>query len=142
VDGEIDLDGQHPFVKLGGCSVENQGFWYEDNFAGIWDCGWCGHDDGADFLIGGRVTERVTINDNSELSGDPLLIQLVRCPIWVNFVGVYSAELFKESGIGKSGKWGVETMRSPLFSMMEGLGAITVLLDGKVIEMMGVVTKA
>jgi len=60
----------------------------------------------------------MVVDDNSKLSGDPLLIQLVHCPIWVSFVGVYSAELLKESGIGESGKWGVEAMGSQLFSMM------------------------
>ena len=90
----------------------------------------------------GGVTERVVINDDSELPGDPLLIQLVRCPIWVSFVRVYLAELFEKSGISESSKRGIEAMRSPLFPMMERLSTVTVLSDGEIIEMMGVTTEA
>ena len=39
MDSEIDLDRQHPFIKLGGGPIEDRGFWYEDNFAGIWKWG-------------------------------------------------------------------------------------------------------
>jgi len=84
----------------------------------------------------------VVINDDSKLSGDPLLIQLVRCPIRVGFVGVYPAELFEKSGISESSKGGIEAMRSPLFPVMEWLSTITVLSDGEIVEMMGVMAKA
>jgi hypothetical protein len=49
--------------------------------------------------------------------------------------------LFEELGISKSGKRGVETMRSPLFVMVKSLSTIAVLSDGKVVEVMGVMTK-
>jgi hypothetical protein len=49
--------------------------------------------------------------------------------------------LFEELGIGESSEWGVEAMGSPLFSMMKSFGAVTVLLDGKIVEVMGVMTK-
>ena len=80
MDSEIDLDGQHPFVKLGGGPIEERGFWYEDNFAGIWNWGcrrswrWSGHDGVVESSIVGGVAERIVINNNSELSGDPLLV--------------------------------------------------------------------
>jgi hypothetical protein len=97
-----------------------------------------------ELLICGGVsfeTERMIVNYNLELSGDPLLIQLVHGSIWISFVGIHLSKLFKESGIGESGEWGVQTMGGPLFAMMKCLGAVAVLLNGKVVEMMGVVTK-
>jgi hypothetical protein len=78
----------------------------------------------------------------SKLSGDPLLIQLVRGPTFVNLVGVYSSELFQEPGISERDKRGVETMRGPLFPMMDHLSAATVLSDREIVEMMRVITKA
>jgi len=94
-----------------------------------------------DSSISGGVTERVVIDDDSELSSDPLLIQLVHGPTFVSLVGSYPSELFQEPGISERDKWGVETMRGPLFSMMDRFGAATVLSDGEVVEMMRVITK-
>jgi hypothetical protein len=83
VNGEVDLDGQHPFIELGGSPIENQGLRYEDNFAGVWvwECGWNwwrgSHDGGLGSSISGGVPVRMkgmTVNDYSELSSDPLLI--------------------------------------------------------------------
>jgi len=149
VDGEVDLDRQHPFVKLGGGPIEEQGFWYENNFAGIWSCGcgwnwWWGSHDGLGLSITGVVsfrTERVTVNDYAELSSDPLLVQLVRGPTLFHLVGVYASKLFEKSGIGESSEWGVEAMGSPLFSVVNSFGAATILSDGEVIEMMRMITK-
>jgi hypothetical protein len=56
-------------------------------------------------------------------------------------VGVHTSKLFEKSGIGESSERGVEAMRSPLFSMVNGLGATTILSDGEIIEMMGMITK-
>ena len=81
------------------------------------------------------------INDDSELSGDPLLIQLVCGPTFVNLVGSYLSELFEEPGISERDKWGVETMKGPLLSMMDRFGTATVLSDREVVEMMRVITK-
>ena len=39
MDSEVDLNRQHPFIKLGGGPIEEQGFWYEDNLAGILELG-------------------------------------------------------------------------------------------------------
>ena len=144
MDIEVDLDGQHPFVEFGGGSIKGQGFWYEDNFAGVGGCG-CGWDGSHDGVVGsstgGGVTERIVVNNDSELSGDPLLVQLVRGPTLVNLVGSYPSELFQEPGISERDKWGVETMRGPLFSMMDRFGTATVLSDREVVEMMRLITK-
>jgi hypothetical protein len=94
-------------------------------------------------LLGGVSfrTERVSVNDYAELSSDPLLVQLVRGPTFFHLVGVYASELFEKSGVGKSSEWGVEAMGSPLFSVVNSLGATTILSDGEVIEMMRMITK-
>jgi hypothetical protein len=92
----------------------------------------------------GRVpfqTKRVSVNDYAELSSDPLLIQLVRGPTSFCLVDVHTSELFEKSGVGESSEWGVEAMGSPLFSMMNGLGATTILSDGEVVEMMRMITE-
>jgi hypothetical protein len=86
-------------------------------------------------------TERVSVNDYAELSSDPLLIQLVRGPTFFCLVDVHASELFEKSGVGKSSEWGVEAMGGPLFSMVNGLGATTILSDGEVIEMMRMITE-
>jgi hypothetical protein len=147
VDSEVDFDGQHPFIELGGSSVEDQRFWYEDNFAGVWvgDCGWNGsHEDSLGLSINGTVSfrmERVTVNDYAELSSDPLLVQLVRGPTLFYLIGVYASKLFEKSGISESSEWGVEAMGSPLFSVMKSFSAVTVLSDGKIIEVVRMSTK-
>jgi hypothetical protein len=92
----------------------------------------------------GRVsfrTERVSVNDYAELSGDPLLVQFVRSPTLFHLVGVHAGELFEKSGIGESSERSVEAMGGPLFSMMNGLGATTILSDGEVVEMMRMITE-
>ena len=85
--------------------------------------------------------ERVSVNDYAELPSDPLLVQLVRGPTFFYLIGVHTSKLFEKSGIGESSERGVEAMRSPLFSMVNGLGATTILSDGEIIEMMGMITK-
>jgi hypothetical protein len=100
-----------------------------------------GHDGGLDSSVSRGVAEGVSIDDDSELSGDPLLVQFVRGPTFVNLVGIYSSELFQEPGISERDKWGVETMRDPLFPMMDHFGAAAVLSDGEVVEMMRMMTK-
>ena len=149
VDGEVDFDRQHPFVKLGGGPIEERRFWYEDNFAGIWSCGcgwnwWWGSHDSPGLSVAGVVlfrTEGVSVNDYAELSSDPLLVQLVRSPTFFCLVGVYASELFEKSGVGDSSKWSVEAMGSPLFSVVKCFGATTILSDGEVIEMMRMIAK-
>jgi len=92
----------------------------------------------------GRVsfrTERVSVNDYAELSSDPLLVQLVSGPTVLRLIDVYASELFEKSGVGESSKRGVEAMGGPLFSMVNGLGATTILPDGEVVEMMRMITK-
>jgi len=81
------------------------------------------------------------VNDYSEPSSDPLLIQLIRGPTLVYRVGVYSSKLFEELRVSESGEWGVEAMGGPLFLVMKSFSAVTVLLNGKIVEMMGVATK-
>jgi len=83
----------------------------------------------------------VSVNDYTELSSDPLLVQLVRGPTFFRLVGVYASELFEKLGVGKPIERGVEAMGSPLFSVVNSLGATTILLDGEVIEMMRMITK-
>ena len=83
----------------------------------------------------------MSVNDYAELSSDPLLVQLVRGPTLLCLVGVYASELFKKSGVGESSEWGVKAMGSPLFLVVNGLGATTILSDGEVIEMMRMITK-
>ena len=92
----------------------------------------------------GRVsfrTERVSVNDYAKLSSDPLLVQLVRGPTVFRLIDVYASELFEKSGIGKSSERGVEAMGGPLFSVMNSLGATTILSDREVIEMMRMITE-
>jgi hypothetical protein len=92
----------------------------------------------------GRVsfrTEGVSVNDYAEPSSDPLLIQLVCGPTLFYLVGVYMSELFEKSGIGESSEQGVEAMGSPLLSVMNSLGATTILPDGEVIEMVRMITE-
>ena len=92
----------------------------------------------------GRVsfrTERVSVNDYAELSSDPLLVQFIRGPTFFYLVGVYTSKLFEKSGIGESSERGVEAMGSPLFPVVNSLGATTILSDGEVIKMMGMITK-
>jgi hypothetical protein len=83
----------------------------------------------------------VSVNDYAELSSDPLLVQLVRGPTFFRLVGVYASELFEKSGVSKPSERGVEAMGSPLFSVVNSLGATTILSDGEVIEMMRMITK-
>ena len=85
--------------------------------------------------------ERVTVNDYAELSSDPLLVQLVRGPTLFYLIGVYASKLFEKSGISESSEWGVEAMGSPLFSVMKSFSAVTVLSDGKIIEVVRMSTK-
>ena len=85
----------------------------------------------------GRVsfrTEGVSVNDYAELSSDPLLVQLVRGPTFFYLANVHASELFEKSGVGESSERGVEAMGSPLFSVVNGFGATTILSDGEVIE--------
>jgi hypothetical protein len=86
-------------------------------------------------------TERMSVNDYAEPSSDPLLIQLVRGPTLFCLVDVHASELFEKSGVGESSERGVEAMGGPLFSMVNGLGATTILSDGEVIEMMRMITE-
>jgi hypothetical protein len=86
-------------------------------------------------------TEGVVVNDYAEPSSDPLLIQLVCGPTFFYLVGVYTSKLFEKSGIGESSEWGVEAMGGPLFSVVNSLGATTILSDRKVIEMMRMITE-
>jgi hypothetical protein len=83
----------------------------------------------------------VSVNDYAELSSDPLLVQLVRGPAFFRLVNVYASKLFEKSGVGESSERGVEAVGGPLFSVVNSLGATTILSDGEVIEMMRVVTK-
>jgi hypothetical protein len=94
-------------------------------------------------LLGGVSfrTERVSVNDYAELSSDPLLVQFVRGPTFFRLVDVYTSELFEKSGIGESSERGVKAMGGPLFSMVNGLGATTILSDGEVIEVMRMITE-
>ena len=92
----------------------------------------------------GRVsfrTEGVSVNDYAELSSDPLLVQFVRGPTFFYLIGVHTSKLFEKSGIGESSERGVEAMGGPLFSMVNGLGATTILSDGEVVEMMRMITE-
>jgi hypothetical protein len=91
--------------------------------------------------VGSFETKRMVVDYYPKLSGDPLLIQLVHGPTVVNLVDIYSSELFQEPGISERDKWGVETMRGPLFSMMDRFGATTVLSDREIVEVMRVITK-
>ena len=45
--------------------------------------------------------ERVVVDYYSKLSTDPLLIQLVHGPTFVDLIGVYSSELFQKPGISE-----------------------------------------
>jgi hypothetical protein len=85
--------------------------------------------------------EGVIVDDCSELSSDPLLVQFVHGPTLFCLVSVYASKLFEESWIGESGKWSVKTMGRPLFSVMKSFSAVTVLSDRKIVEVVGVAAK-
>jgi hypothetical protein len=91
--------------------------------------------------MGSFETKWVVVDYYPKLSGDPLLIQLIRGPTVVNLVGIYPSELFQEPGISERDKRGVETMGGPLFLMMDRFGATAVLSDREIVEVMRVITK-
>jgi len=148
MNDKVDFNSHYPFIELRGISIINSWFGNKDNLScvggrdGGHSSGRWGENSNRFWILSTNKSSLSAkgefINNYSELSSDLLMIQSKHSPLSTVSVRIYSRELFKKSGICESGKFSVEAMWGPLFSMMKCLHASTVLLNGEIIEMMGV----